>query len=165
VTVISLPQDATTAASQLLSQQERALKFVQRIRDELDTPLTRALVSRLSKDSKTEARESVVEVLSKVEDTLRAIQFCQSELHRELMAPQQETLEKGGGLETQPGADGLPEAMLRFLATRQAVPGFTYELDRDAIRGWVIHWKEYTDKGVVRGAGHFYERPYAWLER
>jgi hypothetical protein len=54
--------------------------------------------------------------------------------------------------------------MLRFLATRQAGPGFTYHLDRDAIRGWVIHWKEYTDKGAVRGSGHFYERPYAWLE-
>jgi hypothetical protein len=54
--------------------------------------------------------------------------------------------------------------MLRFLATRQAAGGFTYELDRDAIWGWVIHWKEFTDKGVVRGAGHFYERPYAWLD-
>jgi len=161
VTDISLPSDSTTAASQLLSQQERALKLIQRIRDELDTPLTKALVNRLSKDSKSEARESVSEVLSKVEDTLRAIQYCQSELHRELMAPQQEKLK---GIVPDPGADGLPEPMLRFLATRQASGGFTYELDRDAIRGWVIHWKEFTDKGVVRGAGHFYERPYAWLE-
>lgn len=163
MTDITLPADSTTAASQLLSQQERAIKLVQRIRDELDTPLTKALVGRLSKESKTEARESVVEVLSKVEDTLRAIQFCQSELHRELLAPQKEKA-KSLGRETDPAAEGLPEAMLRFLATRQAVPGFTYELDRDAIRGWVIHWKEFTDKGAVRGAGHFYERPYAWLE-
>jgi hypothetical protein len=77
------------------------------------------------------------------------------------MAPQQERAKAG---DPNPDADGLPEAMLRFLATRQAAGGFTYELDRDAIRGWVIHWKEFTDKGVVRGAGHFYERPYAWLD-
>lgn len=157
----NLPLDSTSAASQLLSQQERALKMIQRIRDELDTPLTRTLAGRLSRESKTEARESVVEVLARVEDVLRAIQFCQSELHREIMAPQQEKVKNETA---DPAVEGLPDAMLRFLATRQAGPGFTYVLDRDAIRGWVIHWKEYTDKGAVRGSGHFYERPYAWLE-
>jgi len=158
VTDQTTPSESAVAASQLLSQQERALKTIQRIRDELDTAVTKALIKRLPKDSKTEAKESVLEVLSNVEDTLRAIQFCQSELHRELMIPQEKKKE------TEPGTDELPEAMLRFLANRQALPGFTHKLEHDAIRGWVIHWKEYTEKGTVRGSGHFYERPYAWLD-
>lgn len=155
---IPTPSDSAAAASQLLGQQERALRLFQRIRDDLDTPLTKALLKRLPKDSETEARESVSEVLSKVEDTLRAIQFCQSELHREITDPQVKA--KGG----EPGKDQLPEAMARFLANRLATPGFTHELYRDPIRGWVIRWKEYTERGTVRGSGQFYERPYAWLD-
>jgi hypothetical protein len=32
------------------------------------------------------------------------------------------------------------------------------------VRGWIVSWKEYTNRGTVRGYGQFCERPYAWLD-
>ena len=52
----------------------------------------------------------------------------------------------------------------RFLAERAQEPGFTYEVIQDPVRGWIVAWKEFTNRGTVRGYGQFCERPYAWLD-
>ncbi len=62
------------------------------------------------------------------------------------------------------GLPNLPIPLARFVAERAEAPGFTYELEQDLVRGWVIRWKEHAADGTVRGSGQFYERPYAWLD-
>ena len=151
--------DRAKACSQLLRQQERALDLLQRIMDEVDTAMTRSLVKRLrAADARAEVESAVGDVVAKVEDAVRAVQYCESEIHRELLAA------PGKPVAAPSGPTNLPVALTRFLAERRDSPGFTYEMGQDAVRGWTIRWKEYSENGTVRGAGQFYERPYAWLE-
>lgn len=145
------------AFAQLLRQQERAIKALEDLRDELEAPTTRALVREVRKNSTRDVEEALAEVRDRVQETLRAAQVCQSEIHRELMV-------NPGRAHVVDGPSNLPPVMARFLAERQRTPGFTYELRQDEVRGWIIHWKEYTHRGTVRGSGQFYERPYAWLD-
>jgi hypothetical protein len=149
--------DRAKACSQLLRQQERALGLLQRIIDEVDTSITRSLLKRLRSDGRAEVESAVGEMVAKVEDAVRAVQYCESEIHRELVAISGKTVPAGG-------PSNLPVALARFLAERRDSPGFTFEMGQDPVRGWTIRWKEYSEKGTVRGAGQFYERPYAWLE-
>lgn len=143
--------------SQLLRQQERALVLLRRILNELDAPMIRSLVKRMRSEATGDLEEGVIEVVAKVEDAIRAAQYCESEIHRELVASQ--------GEQTPSAPSNLPVALDRFLAERRDSPGFTFEMGQDPVRGWVIRWKEYSEEtGTVRGAGQFYERPYAWLE-
>lgn len=143
--------------SQLLRQQERALVLLRRILDEIDAPMTRSLLKRMRSESTGELEEGVTHVVTKVEDAIRAAQYCESEIHRELVASQ--------GDQTPAAPSNLPVALDRFLAERRDSPGFTFEMGQDPVRGWVIRWKEHSEEtGTVRGAGQFYERPYAWLE-
>jgi hypothetical protein len=58
----------------------------------------------------------------------------------------------------------MPAYLQRFLAERSQEPGFRYEVESDPVRGWIVSWKEYTNRGTVRGYGQFCERPYAWLD-
>ena len=62
------------------------------------------------------------------------------------------------------GITNMPAYLQRFLAERSQEPGFSYEVAQDPVRGWIVSWKEYTNRGTVRGYGQFYERPYAWLD-
>lgn len=144
------------AYSQLLRQQERALGLLQRIIDEVDAPMTKSLLKRLRSETTGELQEGVAEVVEKIEDAIRAVQYCESEIHRELVASQSEQVPTG--------LSNLPVALDRFLAERRDSPGFNFEMGQDPVRGWVIRWKEYSEEGNVQGAGQFYERPYAWLE-
>jgi hypothetical protein len=145
------------AYAQLLRQQERAIQSLEDLRDELEAPTTRALLREIRPDATRDVEEALEEVRDRVQETLRAAQVCQSEIHRELMV----NPSRPGMVD---GPSNLPSVMVRFLAERQRTPGFTYEVGQDEVRGWVIHWKEYTQRGTVRGSGRFYERPYAWLD-
>jgi hypothetical protein len=149
--------DRAKACSQLLRQQERASGLLQRILDEVDTAMTQSLLKRLRADANADVDVAVGEVVAKVEDAVRAVQYCESEIHRELVATTGKAVSAGA-------PSNLPVALTRFLAERRDSPGFTYEMGQDPVRGWTIRWKEYSEKGTVRGAGQFYERPYAWLE-
>lgn len=148
--------DSAKSYSQLLRQQERALAFLRRILDEVDAPMTKSLLGRVRVEAKGDVEEGVRQVVAKVEDAIRAVQYCESEIHRELVASE------GGPDENAPA--NLPVALTRFLAERKDSPGFSFEMGQDPVRGWVIRWKELSEDGTVRGAGQFYERPYAWLE-
>jgi hypothetical protein len=149
--------DHARAYAQLLRQQERAIKTLEDLRDELEAPTTRAILRKVRHDSSRDVTESLAEVRDRVQEALRAAQVCQSEIHRELMV-------NPARPQVVEGPSNLPPAMARFLAERQRTPGFTYKVRQDEVRGWIIHWKEYTHRGTVRGSGQFYERPYAWLD-
>jgi vacuolar-type H+-ATPase subunit H len=148
---------STRSFAQLLRQQERIIKALEDLRDELEAPTTRALIREARRHATRDVEEALGEVRDRVQETLRAAQVCQSEIHRELMV-------NPGRAQVVDGPSNLPPVMARFLSERQRTPGFTYELREDEVRGWIIHWKEYTHRGTVRGSGQFYERPYAWLD-
>jgi hypothetical protein len=95
-------------------------------------------------------------VTAAVEEAIRILKVWESEIRLALIT-------NADAIEVE-GVPNLPPSLARFLAERKQVPGFSYEVTQDEVRGWVIRWKEFTGSGTVRGCGQFYERPYAWLD-
>ncbi len=150
-------RQATREYSQLLRMQERLLTQFQHIRDELVAPVTTGLMKEIRSRTGSAPTDAMVELVGKVEESIRALKLLESEVQSAL-------LEEPGEELTVEGASNLPAPMARFLAERSTLPGFKYDVIQDEVRGWVIRWKEYTHRGTVRGYGQFYERPYAWLD-
>lgn len=142
--------------SQLLRMHERLLHQLHRVRDELSAPGTKNLLRVIRNRTGSSPDLHLQEVSNQVEEAIRALKLSES-------ATQQELLEDVQALDVD-GAPNLPAHLARFLAERKELPGFSWEVDQDEIRGWIIRWKEYTASGTVRGYGQFYERPYAWLD-
>ena len=142
--------------SQLLRMHERLLVQLHRIRDELEAPSTGALLKEIRNRTGVSPQTHLQEVRGQVGETIRALELSQANI-------QQELLQETGELSLD-GVPNLPAHLARFLAERQELPGFSYEVRHDEVRGWIISWKEYTHTGTVRGFGQFYERPYAWLD-
>jgi len=141
--------------SQLLRLNERVLRQLQRIADELRAPGTLALLRDIRKQT-GDADQNVLEVSAAVEEAIRTVKVWESEIRLALVSAM-ETVEVDG-------ISNLPATLARFIAERKELPGFRYEVTQDEVRGWVIRWKEMTSLGTVRGCGQFYERPYAWLD-
>jgi hypothetical protein len=140
--------------SQLLRLHERLRIQLQRVREELSSSQTDTLLKEIK--ARTGDAPDLSVILSSVEEALRALKLSQSEIRSSI-------LEHHEALAVE-GVPNLPTHLQRFLAERAQVPGFSYEVIQDEVRGWVICWKEYTHRGTVRGYGQFYERPYAYLE-
>jgi hypothetical protein len=150
-------QQANREYAQLLRMHDRLLGQMQKIRDELVAPLTIGLMRDIRNRTGNAPQESMGEVVTQIEEAIRALKLFESELQAGASA--------GGTDEfTVDGISNLPAPLARFLSERSQYPGFKYEVIQDEVRGWVIRWKEYTHRGTVRGCGQFYERPYAWLE-
>ena len=142
--------------SQLLRIQERLLGMLQEVVDELGAPTTLTLLRELRRRTGSTAPESFGRVTSSVEGAIRELKVFESEIQKELLTdPSEISVE---------GVSNLPAPLARFLAERTQNPRFSYGVHQDPVRGWVISWKEYTEQGIVRGYGQFYERPYAWLD-
>ncbi len=150
------PLEARREYAQLLRLHDRLRQQLQRIRDDLDAPGTNKLLREMRRRVGTGPETSLGDVTSAIEEALRALQLAESEAHQALES-------KGEEVEVE-GVENLPGRLARFLAERKDSPGFSYEVVQDAVRGWMILWKEYTDDGRIRGYGQFYERPYAWLD-
>ena len=150
-------KQASREYAQLLRMHDRLLVQLQKVRDELVAPLTVGLLRDIRNRTGNAPQESIGEVVTQVEEAIRALKLLESELHAGMAT--------GSGDEfTVDGISNLPAPLARFLSERSQFPGFKYEVIQDEVRGWVIRWKEYTHRGTVRGSGQFYERPYAWLE-
>jgi hypothetical protein len=150
-------KQANREYAQLLRMHDRLLVQLQRIRDELVAPLTTGLMRDIRNRTGNAPQDSMGEVVTAVEESIRALKLFESELQTGATA--------GGGEDfVVDGVSNLPPALARFLAERSQLPGFKYDVVQDEVRGWVIRWKEYTHRGTVRGCGQFYERPYAWLD-
>jgi hypothetical protein len=148
--------DALREYSQLLRIQQRLLSMLEEVADELGAPVTLSLLKALRNRTGSTATESFAKITTSVETAIRELQVFESEVQGEILAsPDQITVE---------GIPNLPATLVRFLAERSQNPRFSYQVRQDAVRGWVIRWKEYAGEGVVRGFGQFYERPYAWLD-
>lgn len=141
--------------SQLLRLHERLLVQLQRIADDLEAPGTQELVREIRRRTGNPDR-SIADVTSAVQEAIRTLKVSESEIRLALTS-------SAGELEVD-GVPNLPLSLARFLAERRQIPGFSFDVSQDEVRGWVIRWKEHTANGTVRGCGQFYERPYAWLD-
>lgn len=150
------PPKAHRELSQLMRLHERIMAELQDVRAELEAPSTAAVLRKLRNSTSTAPDEAFGRITASVEEAIRALQVFESEVKRELLADQEDV-----ALE---GLPDLPPALSRFLAERSQREGFSYVIDEDEVRGWIIRWKEYTDEGTIRGYGQIYERPHAWLE-
>lgn len=140
--------------AQLLRLHDRLMVQLQRTLEELTSSQTAALVKDIKNRTGTEP--DLTAINASVEESIRALKLSQSRIRKAI-------LEHHEVLDVE-GVPNLPAHLQRFLAERAQMPGFSYEVVQDEVRGWVICWKEYTHKGTVRGYGQFYERPYAYLE-
>lgn len=141
----------------LLRLQRRLLAHLERLRDELASPSTAALLRQLRHSAASRAADHAAGVKGALEEAIRAIKVWGSEIQGETL-----NLEDAGLAQTLVG--GLPPSLSRFLAERQQTGECRIDVAHDSDRGWIIRWKEYTHDGKLRGAGQFAERPYAWLE-
>lgn len=141
--------------TQLLRLHEQLLHQFTRARDELLAPGTDGLVKEIR--GRTGSAPDLSDIKTSVEEVIRALKLSQSQI-RNVIDDDPET-----SFEIE-GIANMPAYLQRFLAERAAQPGFTYEVARDQVRGWMVCWKEYTNRGTVRGYGQFCERPYAWLD-
>ncbi|MEX0936040.1 MAG: hypothetical protein WD013_03980 [Gemmatimonadota bacterium] len=150
-----LPEHAR-AYSQLLRQQERALQLLNQIATELGAPVTDALVEQLHRATSSGVARQIDAVSARIKEAIRTAQECRSAIHGALVDSRGDPAPNGPA--------NLPPALARFLAERKDSPGFTFNVDQDPVRGWIIRWKEYCSDGSVCGGGQFYERPYAWMD-
>lgn len=141
--------------TQLLRLHEQLLGQFTRARDELLAPNTDSLVKQIK--GRTGSAPDLSELKTVVEQAIRTLKLSQSSLH----AAVSENDEVGFEVD---GISNLPAYLQRFLAERAGQPGFSYDVVQDEVRGWIIRWKELTNRGTVRGYGQICERPYAWLE-
>jgi hypothetical protein len=148
--------EALREFSQLLRIEQRLLGMLEEVADELGAPTTLSLLREVRNRTGSTATETFARITTSVEGAIRELQVFESEIQKEILAsPSQISIE---------GISNLPATLVRFLAERSQNPGFSYEVRQDAVRGWIIAWKEYAGEGIVRGFGQFYERPYAWLD-
>lgn len=140
--------------AQLIALHARLHDQLERIRDELVSPGTMALLQDIR--SRAGTAPDLAEIVTAVEEAVRAFQLSDATLR--------DGVEAEVGSFHIDGISNLPSHIQRFLAERASTPGFKYDVVDDDIRGWIIRWKEYTHRGTIRGFGQFCERPHAWLD-
>lgn len=141
--------------SQLMRIHERLLSQLQDARDELNTPATTEILSKLRSRIGTKPDTAFSQITAAVEEGIRCLMVFESEIKQELFSETEQVEVEG--------IPNLPPHLARFLAERASLDGFRYEVLQDPVRGWVIRWKEYTAMGTIRGSGQIFERPHAWL--
>ena len=157
-----MPQSPKTRAqakreyTQLLRLHEQLLNQFTRAREALVAPGTVELVKEIK--ARTGEAPDLTDIHTSVEEAIRALKLSQSHIRAAVSDDLDTTTFEVEGIVN------MPAYLQRFLAERSQEPGFRYEVENDAVRGWIVSWKEYTNRGTVRGYGQFCERPYAWLD-
>lgn len=141
--------------TQLLRLHEQLLAQFTRARDALLAPGTQDLVREIK--ARTGSAPDLTEIKTSVEESIRALKLSQSQIRSAVADDIDASFEVEG-------VANMPAYLQRFLAERAQEPGFSYQVEQDPVRGWIVSWKEYTNRGTVRGYGQFCERPYAWLD-
>jgi len=149
------PSKAKREYTQLLRLHEQLLAEFMRARDELLAPGTDSLVKEIK--GRTGSAPDLTDIKTAVEESIRALKLSQSNIRTAVSDDMDSSFEIEG-------IANMPAYLQRFLAERAQEPGFSYEVEQDSVRGWIVKWKEHTSRGTVRGYGQFCERPYAWLD-
>lgn len=148
--------EAKREYGQLLHLHQRMLTQLNKIRDELIAPGTDKILSIIRQRTGSSPDDGISNITTSVEEAIRALKLSEAVIRDEILEHHEHAQVEG--------ISNLPAELTRFIAERAEFPGFSYEVLQDENRGWIIRWKEFTDSGTVRGAGQFYERPYAWLD-
>src|SRR4051812_1123136 len=101
-------KQANREYSQLLRMQERLLSQLLRVRDELVAPVTEGMLREIRNRTGSAPTEAVGEVISEVEEAIRALKLLESEVNAELLAEPGEEF-------TVDGVSNLPAPLGRFL--------------------------------------------------
>jgi hypothetical protein len=141
--------------AQLLRLHEQLLGQFMRAKEALLAPGTVGLVKEIKR--RTGEAPDLADIKTAVEHSIRALKLSESQIRGAVIQEVDATFHVEG-------VSNMPAYLQRFLAERAQEPGFSYEVEQDPVRGWIVSWKEFTHRGTVRGYGQFYERPYAWLE-
>lgn len=141
--------------TQLLRLHEQLLSQLVRARDEFAASGTEGLLKVIK--GRTGTAPDLAPVQEAVEKAIRALKLSESQIQATIDDDPDVSLDVEG-------IANMPAYLQRFLAERTDNPGFRYEVEHDPVRGWMVCWKEYTNRGTVRGYGQFCERPYAWLD-
>jgi hypothetical protein len=141
--------------TQLLRLHEQVLAQFTRARDVLLAPGTQDLIKEIR--NRTGSAPDLTEIKTAVEEAIRSLKLSQSNIRAAVSEEIDTSFEVAG-------IANMPAYLQRFLAERSQEPGFSYDVEQDPVRGWIVSWKEYTNHGTVRGFGQFCERPYAWLD-
>ena len=142
--------------TQLLRLHEQLLGQFTRARDELRAPGTDSLVKQIK--GRTGSEPDLTGLKTAVEEAIRSLKLSQSTIETAITENPDASFDVDG-------VDNMPAYLQRFLAERAGQPGFIYDVVQDEVRGWIICWKEYTNRGgTIRGYGQICERPYAWLD-
>jgi hypothetical protein len=149
------PAQAKREYTQLLRLHEQILGQFVRARDELAASGTSNLLKVIK--GRTGTAPDLTPVKEAVEEAIRTLKLSESAIQLTIEDDPEVSLEVEG-------IANMPAYLQRFLAERMDNPGFRYEVLHDPVRGWMVCWKEYTNRGTVRGYGQFCERPYAWLD-
>lgn len=161
---MSLPRGVTELMTESRREQAQLSRLYDQVRSQLEqardvfeTPGVRKLLREIRRRTGTSPDEQIAEIVKSIQDSVRAIQIAESALEAELRSGAHHVVDAEW-------AANLPARLARFLAERESLPGFTWDVVQDEVRGWMVTWKEYTGDGRIRGYGQFYERPYAWLD-
>lgn len=141
--------------TQLLRLHEQLLGQFVRARDELAASGTVGLLKVIK--GRTGSAPDLSPVRKAVEEAIRTLKLSESMIQVAIDDDPEVSMEVEG-------IANMPAYLQRFLAERMDNPGFNYDVEHDPVRGWMVCWKEYTNRGTVRGYGQFCERPYAWLD-
>ena len=149
------PAQAKREYTQLLRLHEQLLGQFTRARDVLLAPGTAGIIKQIK--ARTGSAPDLTEIKTAVEESIKLLKLSQSQIQGAVS----DNLDASFEVE---GIANMPTYLQRFLAERAQEPGFSYDVEQDPVRGWIVSWKEYTERGTVRGYGQFCERPYAWLD-
>ncbi len=141
--------------AQLLRLHEQLLGQFLRANEALLAPGTVGLVKEIKR--RTGSAPDLTEIKTAVEHAIRALKMSESEVRSAVIQEVDATCDIEG-------VSNMSAYLQGFLAERAQEPGFSYQVEQDSVRGWIISWKEFTHRGTVRGYGRFSERSYAWLE-
>ena len=150
------PRNVRRELSQLLGLCEHVAGELRLLRREIDASLARTLVEAIEEHLDSSIPDEMDRTTQAIDRALSSLHTALEEIQANMRVPRNEVQPEG--------MPALPPRLARFLAERQTIKGFHYEVRQDPIRGWVVLWKEYGAEGTLRGAGQFYERPYAWME-
>jgi hypothetical protein len=155
----------------LLRQEAEIRTRLERLRSGLADPALNRVVEGLARPDVVRERLSALAL--SLEEALRTLGTLHAELthpfetREAVSAPTPVTMEGGDTSVVDASAGSLPPGMQeildRFLRQRSRAPGFSYALDHDPIRGWVIRWREVARDGSVVASGRLYERPWKWM--
>jgi hypothetical protein len=149
------PDDPRLSVGQILRLHERVRERLLELRSELGSPAVDRVVRSLEKQHAGTISPPLDRLRAALEELITTVDATNREVANQVPRFSREGSPRG--------PEELPPGLARFVMDRSACPGFSFETDRDPVRGWVLRWRELLDDGSIRASGILYEHPHAWM--